>query len=461
MKRKVKKFLPILLAVFLALTSMMGCSVQAPGESQASEATSGENEGDSSAAPTASATVDPATLPDGFTIKLWHTRGSGKNMEAMEQLIKDFNEQNEYGIIVEGEHIGTYDETLAKTMTSVVGGDNPVLIMASDDGIPTLAEKGQLADLKPYVDRDGFDMDNILKGHSSSVIHNGQIVSMPYVRSTAVFFYNKTIWDEMGFEAPKSFEELKEQCAKITAEKGIYGFGMWPDPGYYNEALLISLGGSGMVSPDGKSCSALHDGSMLKKLTEWRSWVDEGWCMPYDVTSAETTMKDNFYQGKVASMFASSAGLTNMIINSQEAGFELGVSNMVVYGGYGTATGGGNLCVLKQNHSEEEIAAAWEFIKFALSDEQSVNNAILTGYLPTTYTAAESAKMEEYYASNPLAKVAYEQSEYAMERVWSPYRAEWNTALKTGFSYLIQDRSMTPEEVLDYLITQEKQIFGV
>lgn len=55
--------------------------------------------------------------------------------------------------------------------------------------------------------------------------------------------------------------------------------------------------------------------------------------MPYDVTSAETTMKDNFYQGKVASMFASSAGLGNMIKNSQEAGFELGVSNMVVYGG--------------------------------------------------------------------------------------------------------------------------------
>ena len=69
--------------------------------------------------------------------------------------------------------------------------------------------------------------------------------------------------------------------------------------------------------------------------------------------------------------------------------------------------------------------------------------------------------MQEYYKENPLAKVAYEQSEYAMERVWSPYRAEWNTALKTGFSYLIQDRSMTPEEVLDYLITQEKQIFGV
>ena len=145
---------------------------------------------------------------------------------------------------------------------------------------------------------------------------------------------------------------------------------------------------------------------------------------------------------------------------SKEAGFELGVANMVVYGGYGTATGGGNLCVLKSNHTEDEIAAAWEFIRFAMTDEQVTANAILTGYLPTTYTAAESAAMQEYYKTNPEAKVAYEQSEFALERVWSPHRSEWNEALKTGFSYLIQDRSMTPEQALEFLQTQEKQIFG-
>ncbi len=453
MKHRIKKGLSMLLAAMLLLAALAGCSVKEPGAETPPPA------GGSSEAP-ALTTVDPSTLPKGFTIKLWHTRGSGKNLESMENAIKAFNEQNPYGIVVEGEHIGTYDETLAKVMTSVMGGDNPVLIMASDDGIPTLAEKGQLADMAPYAQRDGFDMNNILKGHSASAIHNGQIVSMPFVRSTPVFFYNKTVWGQMGFEAPKSFEELKEQCAAITAKTGKFGFGMWPDPGYYNEALLISLGGSGMVSPDGKSVSALHDGTMLKKLQEWRAWVDAGWCMPYDVTKAETTMKDEFYKGNVMSMFASSAGLTNMIKSSAEAGFELGVANMTVYGGYGTATGGGNLCILKANNSEEQIAAAWEFIKFVMSDEQSVENAILTGYLPTTYTAAESPTMQNYYKENPLAKVAYEQSEYALERVWSPYRSEWNTALRTAFSYLIQDKSMNAEQALEYLKTQEKQIFG-
>lgn len=455
MNHPMKRGLSLLLAVMMLLAVVAGCSVKEPGA-----APSSQDPGGSAPEVPAPTTVDPATLPKGFTIKLWHTRGSGKNLESMEAAVKKFNEKNAYGIVLEAEHIGNYDETLSKVMTSVMGGDNPVLIMASDDGIPTLAEKGQLVDMTPYAQRDGFDMNNILKGHSSSAAHDGQIVSMPFVRSTPVFFYNKTVWDSMNFEAPKSFEELKEQAAAITAKTGKFGFGMWPDPGYYNEALLISLGGSGMVSPDGKSVSALHDGTMLKKLQEWRSWVDEGWCMPYDVTKAETTMKDEFYKGNVMGMFASSAGLTNMIKNSAEAGFELGVANMTVYGGYGTATGGGNICILKANNSEEKIAAAWEFIKFVMSDEEAVQNAILTGYLPTTYTAAESAAMQDYYKENPHARVAYDQSEYAMERVWSPHRAEWNTALKTAFSYLIQDKSMNAEQALEYLKTQEKQIFG-
>ena len=58
--------------------------------------------------------------------------------------------------------------------------------------------------------------------------------------------------------------------------------------------------------------------------------------------------------------------------------------------------GGGSIGISSEGNSEEEIAAAWEFVKFLMSDEQVAANHIETGVLPTTYSAVEGDTLQGF-----------------------------------------------------------------
>ena len=69
---------------------------------------------------------------------------------------------------------------------------------------------------------------------------------------------------------------------------------------------------------------------------------------------------------------------------AKEAGIDLGMARTVGYGGYSAPLGGGSVGIIGKDHTDQEIAAAWEFVKFLMSDQQVAANHIETGVLPTT-----------------------------------------------------------------------------
>ena len=50
---------------------------------------------------------------DGTTITFWHSMG-GVNGQAIDTLVNKFNDENEYGITVEAQYQGEYDDSLNK-----------------------------------------------------------------------------------------------------------------------------------------------------------------------------------------------------------------------------------------------------------------------------------------------------------------------------------------------------------
>src|SRR5690606_15919251 len=195
------------------------------------------------------------------------------------------------------------------------------------------------------------------------------------IRSTPLFFYNKALFAEAGYEtAPTTIEELIEAGRKITkksdrGETEVYGFELLNDPAWFVQNMLYQLG-SNMLSEDGMTVPALEDGTMLKVLSAWREWVDEGWTAAPSVTSAESAMKDLFNQGKIASYFASSGGMTNILRNAEAVGIEVGVAFLPTWDKPAAPTGGGNIAIIQRNKNDQQMAAAWEFIKFLMTDEQ-------------------------------------------------------------------------------------------
>lgn len=92
--------------------------------------------------------------------------------------------------------------------------------------------------------------------------------------------------------------------------------------------------------------------------------------------------------------------------NCAEAGIELGVTYYPTYDAEKPVAeiGGGQIGIVGQGNSEEQIAAAWEFVQYLMSDEQITLTSKTTGYLPTTKSVANYEGMIEFWNENPLSR---------------------------------------------------------
>jgi|ADurb_Gel_01_Slu_FD_contig_31_3849321_length_1600_multi_5_in_0_out_0_1 sn-glycerol 3-phosphate transport system substrate-binding protein len=411
-----------------------------------------------------SAQAVPPKVTGPVKITVWHTRAAGANGDQIAGAVAQFNATNKLGITVEEVYQGSYEVTLAKTMQAVAAGTNPqMVVLERAAGVPVLAEQGVLLDMMPYIKRDGFDIDNIVPVFKGYSIYKDQFISMPYIRSTPLFYYNKDLFAKAGYtEAPKTIAELIDAGKKVTVvSKGetlVYGFEMMNDPAWFIQNMLVQMG-SNLFSADGKSVPCLKDGTMLKALSAWREWVDAGWCTAPTVTKAESVMKDLFNQGKIASYFASSGGMTNILNSAKAAGIKVGVAFLPTWDKPSAPVGGGNMAIIAKNNTPQQLAAAWEFMKFLMSDEQVAQNAADTGYLPVTFSSAKAKVLQDLWKAQPEYKVAFDQLAIAQEMPWSAQSSEFIAVMKTVCSELIMDRSITPQQAVKSLEAEAAVIF--
>lgn len=399
--------------------------------------------------------AEAVTVTEPIEIEFWHTL-SGESASALDEMIKDFNDTNEYGITVNGTYQGGYYDVLSKVTASYGTDTAPALCVLGAGGIEEIAEQGAVADFSAYVERDNYDLENIPESLRYYMEHfEGQITEFPFLVSTAVIFYNKTLMPE----APTTLEDWVAKAEAIhAADPSVYGMAMQLDTGFIQRPILKSLGAPGLTSADGNSPATLEDGSLKKYMEDWKSWIDDGFCVGLKVTDTTSQMNSQFTQGKLASIVSSTAAMDNYEELAKSGGFELGVAKMVGYGGYHAAIGGGGLVALDTVTAQEQ-AASWEFIKYILSDEAQVKLHKASDYIPCTYSAREAEELKTYWAEHPGFEVAAEQLEYATYNEWSKYLSEWRTQIGNCFTAVLVDGSMTPDEAVSFLEGQATVIF--
>ena len=448
-----KKLLSILLAAVLVL-SMAAC-----GESQEETPDQNETENNGQEGENSQGEAEgsgPAYVTAPITIDFWHTFGSGLQAEYMADAVSRFNESNEYGITVNATYIGNYTTLRSQLTTSIGAQDNPqVAVLGMSD---ILASAGVLVDMQPYVDRDGISLDGVLDGVKTSMYYEDQLTAMPFARSCTLFYYNVDMFAAAGYDAaPTTIDELVEACRTVSEQNGNYGFEMLIDMSFYQEALLRSLGSEGLIDEDRQGASCLDDGTFLQMLSDWESWIDEGWSVAPTVTDGTNNMYQMMYSGELASCFASSASLSTLVEYGKESGVNIAVAPMPTYDGVGGVGGGGDVSIIGANNDEQQIAAAWEFVKFLMSDEEVAIRSEQTGYLPTSQGAADL--MADLFATDNNMKVAYDARVACEDVPGCTQRSEWQTQAATAVSYVIQDKSMSPEEAIEYLKSMLQTVF--
>lgn len=415
----------------------------------------------------------PAALAEGdpITIQFWHTRGSGANNEVVLHSVESFNATvgKEKGIVVEEVFVGNYNEILPKTQLAIQSGESPQVVVSGNTFVSYLMEDEVLADMAPLAESTGWDRGNLLqpfqeiKGNT-----DGTLYSLPYIRSTPLFYYNKTLADAKDLTPPDTVDDMVAFCKAMwekdeSGNTTVYGLLITNDFGYLNACHLYQMG-SALLSEDGSSCPALDDGAMLKVLSDWRSWIDEGWCSPYDATNAGAVMQEMFNQQKLGAMLTSSGSLASVLRNAEDAGFEVGVCQYPTYDADRRIAeiGGGNICIIAEGNTDEQIAASWAFVQYLMSDEMVTYNTTMTGYVPTTYSVADYEGMQLFWEENPLFRVAYDQVKTGrcQENPYSPYLQDFTQCCWDAVSLLIQDQSIDAEQAVEHIRQNSAQFFN-
>lgn len=346
-------------------------------------------------------------------LKYWYS-WQDKIAENNKELTQKFNDTvgKEKGIHVTAEYQGSYDDLHSKLQSAFAAHEEPAVSVMEISSIKTFAKGGMINPLDEYFSKE--DCDDFYPGLLKNSYVDNKLYGIPYLRSTPVLYYNKTLFKKAGLDpekGPATWAELKETSKKLQAI-GVSGFGFISDP-WPLEALISQNGGSTLSEDETK---AAFNSAAGVGMTEYlRSGIADSNFKYYNGNNGADNSESAFMNQQLAMRITSTADLTKNLKMAEENGYEIGTCFIPMQTRRGVPTGGCNL-VMTSALDDKKKAAAAEFIRFMTSPEQAVYSHLKTGYLPTRKSIADNEKIKAMYVKVPQYKTALDQLQYAFGR---------------------------------------------
>lgn len=390
MKKQMKKLVSLLLCAVMLL-ALAACSNNQQKDPDPNAGGNPTNNGGSK--------------PSGDVIELsfWHS-WSGGNGELLETIINDFNESHS-NIHITPTFQGDYWESASKAYTAVATGDSPDLLMMGTDHVGIfMKEGGVLENLVPYMDKNSYNKDDLVAGFTDTYWgEDGGLYALSFGRSTPVLYVNQDMLDKIGAKAPTTWAEMDEISQRLIAE-GIceYGYAL-PYDSWYFLMVVPQMGGT-LWNADASALGCVEDGTLAKGLQMFQDQVNNRTLYYGPTKDSSSTCRSLFLDGKCAMYLHSISQLSAIHKN---ASFNYDVA-YVPAGDRQVANTGG--CTITMLSSSENKDACWEFLQwFIENDKGAVNICTNIGYVPFTYSMAESAAIKTMWEEMPGAKVAFDQ----------------------------------------------------
>lgn len=340
-------------------------------------------------------------------IIFWHAMG-GNFQPTLNKIVEEYNKSQDK-IEVEALYQGSYQEALNK-FKSVQGTDKaPALIQLNEISTEYMYNSGAITPMQEFVKKDNYDLTKLEDTLINYYTINGTLYSMPFNSSASILLYNKDAFKEVGLDpekAPKSYKELAEAAKKLTKGTERYGFAMIMDTWFIeqllaNENTLYVNEENGRA---GKSPTAVaYNGEKIKTIFNWlndmyRDNTATSYGKEYQNTRAA------FLSGKVSMYIDSSAGIQQL---TELANFEIGSAYVPSENGEftGVPIGGASLWITN-SVSDEKQAAAWDFVKYAVSKESQALWASSTGYYSVNKEAYDLDLLKKDLEKTPQKLVA-------------------------------------------------------
>ena len=358
---------------------------------------------------TSFAAVDDSQL-SGTTIEFWHSMG-GVNGEALTYLIDKFNNENEYGITVNAEYQGEYDDAINKLKSAQIGNMGADLVQIYDLGTRFMIDSGWVVPMQDLIDAAGFDTSDLEPNVLAYYTVDNKLYSMPFNSSTPILYYNKDMFEKAGIEeVPTSLEGILIISDQLMSQGGAgeaISIGIY---GWFVEQWLCKQGLNFADKGNGREAAATavefdSNGGMLNILNEWNKLYEAG--------AAPNVGSDggvDFTAGKAAMTLGSTASL-KQYLEDVNGSFEIGTAYYpsVTDGDEGGVSIGGASLWALNNEDEVKEAAVWKFVEFLVSPESQAYWNSQTGYFPVNTKAQDEDVFKENIAKYPQFQTALDQ----------------------------------------------------
>lgn len=400
-----KRVVAALMAAVMTVGMMAGCQNGASTVSQ-----NGQN---GSEKESMEAEMADASSVDGTEITFWHSMG-GVNGQAIDELVKKFNSENEYGITVSSQYQGEYDDSLNKLKSAQIGNMGADLVQVYEIGTRFMMESGWIVPMQNMVDADSYDVSQIEPNLSAYYTVNDMLYSMPFNSSTPIMYYNKDVFDKAGItEIPDSLEGIEAVGDKLLADGGAGEVISLSIYGWFFEQFIGKQGLEYANNGNGRKEAATavafdENGAAKNILTAWKSLSDKGYA-PNVGRGGDAGLAD-FSAGKSAITLGSTASL-KQILQDVDGKFEVGTAYFPKIASDdegGVSIGGASLWALN-NEDPKKLRATWEFVKFLISPESQAYWNAQTGYFPVTVAAHEEDVFKDNIAQYPQFETAIDQ----------------------------------------------------
>lgn len=385
-----KRILALVLAALMLLVCVTGCQGTAdPTDTPNTTAPQGGNEG-------GNGSEEP------IEIVLWHTY-TDHHQEALNKIIDGFNaSQSKYVVIAEQQPYSEFDSKLLQSVSRGIGPD--FCTMFASDAIKYI-DNGLLYDMTDLINDPDTGIpdfkEQIVPGLYSEITQwgNERIYMFPVTLGSEVLFYNKTMFDALNLEEPKTWNDV-EVCAKAIHDAyGIAGFGTDSVTDTFQGWMVQA--GSGYIDPTTKQVTIDRD-LAIEKLNWFAKGVQEGY---FRLVGEDYYFSNPFGSQKVGMYVGAAAGIDYVYaaIPEGEGHFELGCCPIPQEGTkeYISSWGSTYVCL---SRDAEHAAGVVAFLKYMSQKDVLTEWAMSFGALPARIEAVESDTFQEYAATNVAVK---------------------------------------------------------
>ncbi|MGM1017280.1 MAG: sugar ABC transporter substrate-binding protein [Actinomycetota bacterium] len=327
---------------------------------------------------------------EGQSITVWIMQGTNPDSSAfLDEVATAF--EDETGATVEFEEV-QWADAHDRFVTSIAGGTTPDVAETGTTWTAEFADAGALAPIDEYVDAEDGLRDDLVEGLEVAGTYDEELYGMPWYAGVRSIIYRADVFEELGLEAPESWDDIIAAGEAIKAEyPDMLPFPVAGDAEFQVYPWVWGAGGE-VATQDGDTWTSELDSPESQAGIEFYTGLatEHGFSSAGATTWKETDLRDSFTQGNVAMMLSGSWTPKSLVEENPDLEGKLGAAVIPGQdeGISPSVLGGSHLSVFNTSENPE---LAWEFVKLMTVGEFAEKWADETGYFPGVQSAMEEA----------------------------------------------------------------------